>query len=242
MKNKLNILVAALLMTVLLAACGQTSQTTQAVQNQTNQRLLNVTGTGKVLTTPDIAYINIGVHTQEDDVTTALSKNNEQAKAVSESLKGFGVETKDIQTSSFNVYPQQQYGTQGEMLGTKYVVDNTVTVTVRDLTQIGKILDAVVKSGANNINSIQFDVADKTKITSDARNAAMADAKKQADELAVASGATLGDVQSIAVISSGTVYADNKIAGGAMMDTAAVPVSAGQMTITVQVSVSYELK
>lgn len=238
MRKQFTVITIILVVAVLLAGCG-----TFLKSDQSNppQRVLSVTGSGKTLLAPDIAYINIGVHTENVDVTTALSDNNKQAQAVTESLKGFGVDAKDVQTSSFNVYPQQQYGTQGEMLGTKFVVDNTVYVTVRDLTQVGKILDAVVKSGANNINGIQFDVADKTAAMSKARDAAVADARQQAEELAAASGATLGSIQSISIVSSTPYYADNKGVGGSMM-SASVPVSAGQMAISADVSITYELK
>ena len=109
---------------------------------------------------------------------------------------------KDIQTTNFSIYPQQQYDNNGKMTGIIYVVDNTVYVTVRDLTKLGDLLDASVTAGANNINSISFDVADKTAALSQARLAAVADARKQADELTGATGVTLGTVQTISYYDS----------------------------------------
>lgn len=210
-------------------------------------RLINVTGEGKVFLVPDVAYVYIGVHSQSENVSTALSDNNEQAKAVSEALKNLGVEDKDIQTTSFNIYPQQQYepGT-GNVTGTIYMVDNVVYVTVRDLKQLGDLLDVVVRSGANSINSISFDVVDKETALSKARELAIGNARKQAEELAKASGVTLGDVQNISTSSVSTPMAKEMYAvgggGGGMAASQQAPISAGQLVLTVDISISYLIK
>ncbi len=122
-------------------------------------------------------------------MTTALNDNNEQAQAVTAALKTLNIEEKDIQTTSFNIYPQQQYeANTGKITGTIYMVDNTVYVTIRDLKKLGESLDAVVRSGANSINGINFDVVDKETALSKARELAITNARKQAEELAKASG------------------------------------------------------
>ena len=137
------------------------------------------------------------MHTENASAKEAVSENTTQAQAVIAAIKGFGVADKDIQTTDFSINPQQQTDANGKVTGIMYVVDNTVYVTVRDLTKLGDLLDSTVTAGANNINSIQFDVADKTGALSQARLAAVADAKKQADELTKATGVTLDVVQSI---------------------------------------------
>ena len=184
---------------IVLTACGPSNIT---VQPQPPERTITVTGTGKVTLTPDIAYISIGVHTQNASAKDAVAANNSQAQAVIAAIKGFGVAEKDIQTTNFSIYPQQQYDTNGKQTGIIYVVDNTVYVTVRDLSKLGNLLDSSVSSGANNINSIQFDVADKTGALSQARLAAVADAHKQADELTKATNVGLGQVQTISYYDS----------------------------------------
>jgi uncharacterized protein len=237
MKTKLLSLIVVITAALLLAACGSPTQ-------PQNIRMINVVGEGTVYLTPDVVYINIGVHSQAEGVKEALSQNTSQAKAVADSLKSLGVEDKYIQTSAFNVYPQQQYGPNGELLGTVYVVDNTVYVTVKDLSKLGQILDAVVQSGANTINGIQFDVMDKSAAMTEARKMAIDSARKQADELAAAAGVKLGDLQSINVyLTSGPVPAFSG-KGGAMMDSAQtnVPVSAGQLVLTMQANLAYEIK
>jgi uncharacterized protein len=231
-------LAAVLVLGLALAACGPSTVT---VQQQPPLRTVTVTGTGKVTLTPDIAYISIGVHTQDASAAQAVSQNNTQAQAVMDTIKGFNVDAKDIQTTNFSIYPQQQYDNNGKIVGVLYVVDNTVYVTVRDLTKLGDLLDAVVKAGANNISSIQFDVADKTQALSQARQAAVENARKQADELTGATGVKLGAVQTIS-------YADSTpplaipFAKADTLAAASVPISEGSLQITTTVTIVYAIE
>ncbi len=209
-------------------------------------RTISVTGTGKTYLTPDIATISIGVHNEDVNVSTALNDNTAKIQAVTDALKGFGVEIKDIQTTNFSVYPSQQYGPMGEMLDLKYAVDNTITITVRDLTQFGTILSTVISQGANNVYGINFDVSDRSTAIADARQAAINDAKVQAEELATAAGVKVGQVISISVnVSNPTpIYADYYGRGGGMDYAAAAPapVSSGQLLVTVDAYITYEMK
>ena len=240
MKTKILFLIAILVLGSVLTACGPASI---AVQTQPPQRTITVTGTGKVTLTPDIAYISIGVHTENASATDAVSGNSTQAQAVIAVIKGFGVADKDIQTTDFSINPQQQTDANGKVTGILYVVDNTVYVTVRDMKKLGDLLDSTVNAGANNINSIQFDVADKTAALSQARLAAVADARKQADELTKATGVTLDVVQNISYYDTTTPvtvqYARANLAAPA---AASVPVQAGSMQIYTTVTIVYGLK
>ena len=152
------------------------------------------------------------------------------------------MEAKDIQTSSFNIYPSQQYSPEGQPTVMLYTVDNMVNVTVRDLTSLGKILDEVVTVGANSINGINFDVVDRTKAVADARKLAISDARSQADEIALAAGVQIDQLYNMSVYlndAPAPLY-DNK--GGSAMTAGQVPVAAGQLVITVNVSASYTIK
>jgi uncharacterized protein len=239
MKTKSMFLFAVLLLGSLLSACGPASIT---VQPQPPQRTVTVTGTGKVTLTPDIAYISIGVHTENASAKDAVAQNNSQAQAVTAAIKGYGIADKDIQTTNFSIYPQQQYDTNGKVTGITYVVENTVYVTVRDLSKLGNLLDSSVSSGANNINSIQFDLADKTAALSQARLAAVADAHKQADELTKATSVVLGQVQTISYYDSSAPITVQYAKADMAAAPASVPVQAGSMQITTTVTIVYELK
>jgi uncharacterized protein len=255
MRNKLFFLTSILLISSLLTGCASaayaqssTPAATAAASAQAQEpkqiyRTITVTGSGLVYLTPDIAYVNLGVHSEGANAADTVAANNTLSAKIISALKTFGIAEKDIQTVNFSISPQQQYDTNGKPTGEiLYMVDNTVYVTVRDLSKIGDLLDAAVKAGANNVYGIQFDVADKTKAVSDARKAAMANARAIAEELATAAGVMLGDVQTINVYdTSAPMVAQAKMAG-ASFAADSVSIQPGQMTITVQVNVVYEIR
>ena len=240
MKNKFLFVLAVALFALLVSACGPIT-----VAAQPPLRTVNVTGVGYANLVPDIAYIYVGVHTEKPSAAEAVSENNAQTQKMIEALKNFGIAAKDIRTTNFSIWPQDKYDPMtGTPTGEKiYVVDNTVYVTVRDLDKLGDLLDTVVGAGANTVNSIQFDVADKSEALKTARAEAVKDAADQAKELADAAGVKLGDVQTIGFYDSQPypVY-DGKGGGGGAAMEAAVPIQPGQLTFTVNVSVTYDIK
>jgi len=213
---------------------------------QTESRTLSVNGTGTVYLTPDVAYIYIGVHTEDPDIAESVARNNAQAQRVVDALRNSGIAAKDIQTSNFSVWASQQYDpATGQPSGTTYVVDNTVYVTVRDLTKLGELLDTAIGAGANNINSIQFDVSDKTAAQMEARQKAVESANSLADELAGVAGVTLGDIQTISYMDYQPMpYYGYGMGGGggAAVSAEAAPINPGQIAVSVNVSIVYEIK
>ena len=238
MRTKLLIPTILLIAATLLSACSASVQFGQA-----QPRTINVTGNSEVILAPDIAYVSIGVHTEAKAAKDAVATNNTQTQAVIDAIQGQGVDPKDIQTTNFSVYQQEKFSPTGESLGTYFMTDNTVYVTVRDITKIGEILDASVSAGANSIYGITFDVQDKESAMASGRDQAMVDAQTQAEQLATAAGVKLGDVQSISYYSSypSPIYYDSKMAGVGGGGQS-VPISPGQMTLTVSVSVTYYIK
>ncbi len=245
MKTKFFVMIALLVVfSSLISACAPIAAAAQSPSTPSTPRQITATGEGKVYLTPDTAYINIGVHTESDSVANALNDNTRQAQAVSDALKELGVDSQDVQTSAFNVYPQQQYDKNGNPTTIKYVVDNTVVVTVRDLSKLGQILDSTIRSGANNINGVTFDVKDKPAAVAEARKLAIEDARKTAQDLAAAAGIELGDLDNVSVYSNGStvpIY-EGKGGGGAMSVAANVPVSSGQLVIIMDATLVYEIK
>jgi len=251
MRKNFVLIISLVLVAVLLSAfIGRTGLQTASVQTALAQasptetpRTINVTGNGKAYLTPDIAYINIGVHTENKDAAEAVGSNNTQSQKVADALKKFNIDPKDIQTTNFSIYPQQQMDPSGKVTGVTYVVDNTVFVTLRDISKLGDVIGAAVDAGANSINSIQFDAADRSKALSEARKAAVADALAQAKELASAAGVTLGDIQTINSYGSQPMpMYDVKGVGGAAAAGAPVPVSPGQLVLTLDVNVVFEIR
>ena len=212
-----------------------------------NIRTLSVNGSGQVTLVPDIARINIGVNSKADLVTTAVNKNNKQAQAITDALIKKGVDAKDIQTANFNVYPMNSYDNMGNVTGIEYSVDNTLYITVRDLKALSEILDAAIVAGANQIYGISFDIEDRAAAQVQARDLALKDAEAKANDIAKTVGVTLGEIVSINVSNMSYVepYPMYGMGGGMAMDMAAeasVPVSAGQIVVTYDVSLVYRIK
>lgn len=242
MKTKSFTVVAVMMLALLVSACGPTTINQAAPPPM---RTLSVTGSGQAYLAPDIAYIYIGVHTEKLTAAEAVDENTTQTQKVIEAIKDFGIDAKDIRTMNFSIWPMDRFDPQsGRPTGEKtYAVDNTVYVTVRDLDTLGDLLDTVVRAGANTVNSIQFDVADKDEALKTARAEAVKDAQAKAKELADASGLSLGEIHSIG-FSDSLPYPifDGKGGGGAAAEAAAVPIQPGQLTFTVMVNVTYEVK
>lgn len=240
MRTKFFIVSALALLALVVSACGPTTINQAAPEPV---RSLNVTGAGQASLTPDIAYIYIGVHTERPTASEAVTENNAQTETLIAALKKFGIEANDIRTTNFSIWPSQQYGPDGTITGTVYMVDNTVYVTIRDLARLGDLLDAAVEAGANSVNSIQFDAADKEEALKAARADAVENARKQALELAEAAGVELGEIQSISYYDSTPypMYDYGKGGGGGAVESA-VPIQPGQLTLTVTVTITYELK
>jgi len=242
MSIKRMILALAVLAVLVLAACQAPAASPASTDNGMTRNITS-NGIGKIYLTPDVAYVFIGVQSQAENVADALNQNNSKAQAIAKKLVELGIEEKDIQTSNFNIFPQQQYSPEGTLTGTTYTVDNTVNVTVRDLTKLGSLLDGVVRAGANSINGINFDVLDKTQAISDARKLAVEDASRTAQELAAAAGLELGEVINLnSYTNSGPAPLYDAKGGGMMAANGQVPVSAGQMLISVDVNITYAIK
>ncbi len=232
---------AVLAFAFVLSACGPTTINQAA---QPVARTLNVNGIGASYLTPDIAYIYIGVHNEGAAASDAVDANKAQTNAVIDAIKKAGVDEKDIRTTNFSIWPSQQYSPDGAVTGTIYMVDNTVYVTVRDLDGLGSLLDDTISAGANSINSIQFDVADKTAAVKEARAKGVEDAMTQAQELAAAAGITLGEIQNISFYDNSPYpYPEGKGGGGGgVAADSSVSIQPGQLTISVSVSITYAIK
>lgn len=238
MKTKSLMIFSVIALALLVGACAPAA-------GNANVRTLSVSGSGDALLAPDIAYIYVGVHTESPTAAEAVEENTSQTQALIQAIRNFGIEEKDIRTTNFSIYPMDCFDpATGLPSGEKvYAVDNTVYVTIRDLTKLGDLLDTAVQAGANNINSVQFDVAEKDEALRQARANAVKDAEAEAQALAQAAGLSLGEIQSIS-FSEAQPYPifDGKGGGGAVAEQAAVPIQPGQLTFTVSVNVTYELR
>ncbi len=200
---------------------------------------ITVTGEGVIASAPDMATISLGVTTQAETAAEALAQNNAAMQAVMDRLASAGIEARDLQTSNLQLNPNwvQDEGMQTpEIRG--YSASNMLTARVRDLAILGSVLDAAVKDGANTLNSLSFGQSDPKPAQGQARKLAVEDAKAKASEMLVAAGASLGKIVSI---SENGGYVSEMPMAKAMMDSAAVPVAGGEIGISAQVTIVFEI-
>ncbi len=240
MRTKFTLLSLLALIAVLLSACAAGGS---ANQTQPQPRTLTVDGQAVTYATPDVAYISIGVHTEDPNAGTAVANNNAQAQKVIAALTAKGIDPKDLRTTNFSIYPQDQFDQNGQKTGTHFIVDNTVYVTLRAIDKIGDVLSSAVEAGANSITGIQFDVLDKTQLLNDARNKAIENAKAQAGDVAKAAGVTLGNINNISFYSNvpPVPMLDSKVAAG-VGGGGSTPISTGQLTFSVNATLTFEIK
>jgi uncharacterized protein YggE len=213
---------------------------------------MQITGHGEVMATPDTAYVTSGVTSQRVTAKEALDANNADMKALIDTLKAAGIDAIDIQTSGFSVNPNYVYSdardANGYQLPPKvvgYTVYNGVTVVVRELANLGSVLDQAVTVGANQISGVTFSVDDPKELYNQARKAAFGDAHNKAELYAEAAGVELG---ALSLISELTGYNAPpqpymfKAEAAMASDRSVVPVEVGQLTFSIDVNVSWELE
>jgi uncharacterized protein YggE len=197
-----------------------------------------VIGEGSVAVPPDYAQFTTGITTRAKTTKEATDANTKVMAAVTAALLNSGVAQNDIQTSRFSLQPvyAQQSNAPAKLSG--FDVSNQVRVTIRQIAKLGDILDRVVTAGATDIGSVEFLHADSAKALDQAREAAVADARRKADLYAHATGMTIGRV---AWITEDTAQAPPMPMGGmrAMAAAAPVLVTAGEDTLRVRITVGY---
>ncbi|HJV59176.1 MAG TPA: SIMPL domain-containing protein [Methylomirabilota bacterium] len=231
-------LVAALAVVLAGAACAPMPGPDGAPRRPAT---VTVSGVGTVSAAPDIAEITSGVVTQAPTAAQALAANSQAMEQVLRSLAALGVAARDIQTTNISVSPQRRVvrgeGRPPEIVG--YEVTNQVRVKVRDLGQLGRVLDQQVAQGANSVYGIRFGLADPAPMLDEARKRAMADARRRGELYAAAASLKIGRV--VAVQEAGAAAPRPEIAAR-VMTAGAVPVAPGEQEIQASVSVTFSLE
>ena len=247
-KTHVHLALALGLMTAIVATPIVLGQSATPEGNAEFVRTIYVSGTGTVSVQPDTADVTFAVQSDNVSLKEAQADSTTRLQGITDELLAGGVAQDDIVTSSYYVTVMNEYDDEGNFERISgYRVDAQITATIRDLETLGGLLDTVVTAGANGIYGMYFYVNDPGPAASQAREAAMADARTKADELAAASGVTI-----IGVISISETWAPQPMAkdyyasgmGGAAdmaAEYAPVPVSPGSTDISVEVQVTYEI-
>ncbi|MBV8518529.1 MAG: SIMPL domain-containing protein [Acidobacteria bacterium] len=206
---------------------------------------VSVTGTGRVALTPDRFTFNVGVQTMSATVDDAVAENNRRVAAVIAALKKAGARDEDIQTSGFNLYPQQDYQQNQMPRIVGYQATNSVTVRSEKVADAGRLLGIAIAAGVNTSSGLQFEVSDPARGREQGLRAAFDDARARANALAQAAGRTLGRALSISEGSQAAPPPPYPVRAMAMKAQAAqvdVPVEAGTQENGYTVSVVFELR
>jgi uncharacterized protein YggE len=214
--------------------------------SQNLPRTITVVGDGTVNIKPDVARANIGVEVLRSSVDEAAAENSSVTDQVLAALREMGIAAEDIQTSGYSVFSERYSPDGSPTTEVQYRVTNTVNVLIRDLENVGPVLDASIKAGANNIYGVEFLLDDPTVARSAARQMAVENAAATANELAELSGVNVGAIVSISEVigNNGGMYSNQftqfstGMGRGGGLDT---PIEPGQLRLTMQLQVTYEL-
>lgn len=218
-----------------------TPSTASGVINNSN-RLITVSAVGEVQATPDIAYLNAGVEVQAATAQAALDKANTGADAIAKALLGAGIAEKDIKTSGINVYPVNPANQDLTFATTPsyYRAYLSLQVTIQDISQAGKVLDVAAKAGANQIGGISYGLKDPAPRHIQALEQAIKQSRPYAEAVARSLGVPLGPVVTV-VETPGNYYSPAAMGYGGKGDVT-TSIMPGQLSISVQVTVSYALQ
>ncbi|MCL6450138.1 MAG: SIMPL domain-containing protein [Acetobacteraceae bacterium] len=224
----------------LALAAGRSPAAAAGEEDQGSPRLISVTGEGSVKLQPDTAQVTLGVWAEKPTAREAQSEGNAAAQAVINAVRAEGVAERDVQTVRFSLYPVMRWiEEKGKDELTGFRAEHMLSVTVRDIGRVGRVIDAAVRAGANRIEGVTFQASDPEPARLQALEKAMANARSKADVLARAAGVQIKGLQSVTAAESGYYPGPMKAMMGAGSEAAA-PIEPGEVEITATVNVSYE--
>jgi len=236
-------LAAVALAAVAAPAIGQTQSVVQPFVQTISGTRLDVSATGEVSRVPDVAVISAGVMTRSASATAAISENAGRMERVREALKRAGIADRDIQTSNISLNPEYRYQDNQPPQLTGYTASNTVNVRFRDIRNTGRILDALVAQGANQINGPNLTIDKPEAALDEARTKAVAAGRARAELYARALGMRV--VRLLSVSEGGGYSVPQPMVmmraerGGVAADTKIDP---GEQQVQVTVAMSFELQ
>ena len=237
-----SLLLAGSLATVALTMTSAHAQSTVPAVASTDGTLLSVSARAEASRVPDVASLSTGVVTQAADANAALKANSAEMAKVVAAIRAAGIAERDVQTSGISIQPQYRYAEDQPPVITGYQASNTVNVKVRDIARLGDVLDALVASGANQVNGPSFEIDKPEAVYDEARQSALKLAQARAGMYAESLGLR---VRRIVSISEGGGFQPpvpmmvKAQAMDARMESA--PVAPGETTLSANLDVVFEL-
>jgi uncharacterized protein len=228
---------------ILCAATALAQQENPEQGARAGSRSVLVQGLGKLMTVPDQVRLNVQVNTRAESATEAMAQASKKTSDILAILKGYGVDPKDIQTSRVTVSAILDYQRNIQpppIIGYGGVNEFTIIFKAKLMDRVGEFLDKAVALGVTSFGGLTYESSKQRELERDALKKAAGDAQARAEVLAKELGATLGRVMTI----SEFVSSPTPVMRGAMLDaaSAAAPVMTGELAISAQVSVTFELK
>jgi uncharacterized protein len=202
---------------------------------------ISVTGEASISVPPDLASVDAGVATDAKSAREASEANNVAMGKVMAALKTANIDPKDIQTSRLSLQPQYAPNRSGPSPIVGYRASNRVTVRIRDVSKVAGVIDTLVGAGTNDIGNVNFEVSQASKLLDDAREKAVADARRKAEIYAKAAGVTLGAPLGISEEGAPQPVFRAKMAAP-MAAAAPTPIAQGEETLSVSVAVTWAIK
>lgn len=223
----------------LFAAQAQ-AQTQAAGAEQPRQ--ISVTGTGRVDMAPDMATVRIGVTHQDEAAAVAMQQTSDAVMAMLERLTALEVAARDVQTSGLSLNPvwRDRPAADGQPAPWGFEASNVVTLRLRDLAQLGAVLDALIADGANRLDGVSFALQEPEAAQDEARRLAVADARRKAQLYAEAAGVELGQLVSLS--ETGAASPRPMMLEMSAMRADSVPVAAGEVGLSATVQMVFALQ
>lgn len=212
-------------------------------ETKENLRTVEVCGVGEVQVKNDIVSIELSVITRNSDIMRASSENAQKMTSVQNALLENGISKNNISTSGYSVYQEKNYQNGRTILGL-YNVTNKIKVVLNDVSKVGEIIDLAIKSGANELDSVNYSVSNTNSALKQARILAVKQAEEKANTIATSSGNILGQVLKISESTENYSYYENSSLGAlnSYADSATTPMSSGKSKLQVKINATYELK
>ena len=208
-----------------------------------NPPTISVSGEGVIEAAPDRATISLGIVNRDKNAAKVQSDNARIAANIIQAVANLGIERKNIRTGNYSFHQYYRNDNNRRVLD-GYEANNTVIVLVEDLSLVGKVIDAALANGANNVDSLDFGIHDKKNLQNNAIRLAVRDARAKAEIVAAELGKKIVGVRSVSV-NAGYVSAPrmNKMAMAAVAEDAVyeTPIESGTLSCSASVHVEFEM-
>lgn len=215
-------------------------------RNPETIKTMTFRGEGTVNATPDIAIVSMGLSVEKTTVSSAQQESSKTMNSFIAKIKEIGIESKDIKTQNYSIYPQYDYSSSGKATLRGYQITQNVEVKIRNLDKISSILDLAGEFNLNQVGNLSFDVDKKDQFKEQAKEEAIKKAKANAESTAKSLGISLGRIVSYDEYSSSpsvNIYNGYALKNEMAYDSvsASANVESGNAEIKMNVGITYEI-